>query len=268
MSPTSHKIPQNPHKRLSGGNSSQILLPPSIKLTDNTSSSLNLQGCIPSIFTYLWNSVQSYNTFLNIYIPNTIIFQNSILVDWFFTNKEGKISKKFKNLKIIKEIKKQLLSNSGQQIILAVWMTMKQNINDPKKRQYLEISYLKKEEIIDFFRNLPDSNSSGILQEFIAPLEQYNSVYKVSLSDHIFTVKRISNLKKFSDRLCNDHQRVSSLEQDSKSTQVHPIHSQALVFHFERITSLIKGAIESNFNGSLDLKYIDLVYKKGHNGQL
>jgi len=57
------------------------------------------------------------------------------------------------------------------------------------------------------------------------------------------------------------------IDSDSRFTVVKSVKSKTLLYELERQTQVIKGTIESFYNGDLDIKYISLVYKIGDEGQ-
>ena len=71
----------------------------------------------------------------------------------------------------------------------------------------------------------------------------------------------------------NDHrsdiyERACTVEGDTRLTQTLPINSKYLLYELERTAQMIVGTIESNFGGSLSIKYLNLVLKKGKDDRI
>lgn len=133
-------------------------------------------GVFDKIFHFLW----SYSDYfkedvarLKINIPDTVIFENTHPINWYYTDSNGYIRKKKTENLLFENIKEKFLSKISKSNIVAYFIHNALFIGTTKFRQS-KIEYFDEENFLNFLNNRTNS-PSGILQKFIDPAEEYNS---------------------------------------------------------------------------------------------
>lgn len=133
----------------------------------------------------------------NIRIPDTVIYRNNRVFQWYFYN-QGQIKKKSKNKLTNEHIQDIFLKNHPKCGIIAVWIK-KQKYNNNKSEKLI-YDYMNEQQF-NAFINSPNSNEirEGVLQKFIVPKGLTNSVINIMWSQNLCFFEKIENNCKLND---------------------------------------------------------------------
>ena len=139
---------------------------------------LEKDGVCDKLYHYLW----AYSDFfkedvarLKLNIPDTVIFENKQPNFWYYNDKNGFIKKKKRANLFLDNIKEKFLIKTSKSNIIAYFIYKELTIG-PGNVKKPTVEYFDEEKFIEFLHK-NQSFPSGILQKFIDPIGNSNSLY-------------------------------------------------------------------------------------------
>eukprot|EP00297_Palpitomonas_bilix_P011631 CAMPEP_0113881016 /NCGR_PEP_ID=MMETSP0780_2-20120614/8124_1 /TAXON_ID=652834 /ORGANISM="Palpitomonas bilix" /LENGTH=334 /DNA_ID=CAMNT_0000867791 /DNA_START=563 /DNA_END=1564 /DNA_ORIENTATION=- /assembly_acc=CAM_ASM_000599 len=136
------------------------------------------QTFVPSLFHLLWKKSDATLEGCEMKIPNTIIFHSGYVSSWYFTSKNGHIKKKNKeklNRKDIIDGFPKKATRSSSEIVAYFLRPKGEEFEDAEVEYFDQASF---ENFIEHAMSKVDEDLYGLLQEFIEPDLEHNSVTK------------------------------------------------------------------------------------------
>ncbi|KAL4508548.1 hypothetical protein ABPG72_003852 [Tetrahymena utriculariae] len=188
----------------------------------------------------------------NVKIPDTIILQSGKIMNWFFTSKngEGILMKKDFNLKNTK-IFESFTRNESKSRIVAMFIenirnddevseenlkkTKQNNHNEenikfdiPKNEGQIVIRYLTKEKLKEFLFTDFTEKKSGILQKFIDPYGDSQSVIQAIWSPQLCIFSKRVNYRHLYDKRYDPYERLPTFDGAEMYSRTVPLRGKVI----------------------------------------
>ena len=120
---------------------------------------LNIDGIVTSLYYYLWKSIRKFDTrkkiifdfsVFEVHMPQTVIIQSSTVVNWFYTNRENRIVKRYITQDIIKKLKTKFCPKRKKEKsdrIVAQFIQMGKLEDNTKHSYNLETMFFTRKEL-------------------------------------------------------------------------------------------------------------------------
>ncbi|EAS03820.2 hypothetical protein TTHERM_00657650 (macronuclear) [Tetrahymena thermophila SB210] len=179
------------------------------------------------IFNYLWKHPPDIENRLQINIPDTIIFKNTLPVFWYFTDKNNNIKRKKKENTSIDNIYEAMTDQVDPDQVCCYFMYSEccEKKYDPTKKcekysgltyinqeSQVKIQYFDSKDLKDFLYAEKIPISAGILQKFVAPPSENNSVFQVMYGSKISQYLKITNKLPFNSVKIDKYERCCTFD--------------------------------------------------------
>ncbi|KAL4435711.1 hypothetical protein ABPG74_018262 [Tetrahymena malaccensis] len=179
------------------------------------------------IFNYLWKHPPDIQNRLQISIPDTIIFKNTLPVFWYFTDSNNNIKRKKKENMSIDNIYEFMTNQVDPDQVCSFFMYSEccEKQYDPTKKcekysgltyinqeSQVKIQYFDSKDLKDFLYAEKIPISAGILQKFIAPPSENNSVFQVIYGSKISQYLKITNKLPFKSVKIDKYERCCTFD--------------------------------------------------------
>lgn len=215
---------------------------------------LHGDGLLDSFFYYLWIKNPDEEHLNEFRIPDTVIYRYSQPRAWYFTSRQGLIKRKSKEKLTAQNIEAEFSKNISDSGIVATY-TCINSLNGPKVIEYFGLPELK--HFLTFHSKMGD----GILQKFIDPKGNKNSIIQTVWSPSILMCEMRENLKDLYELRYDMYERAVTYEGEEFHTRLVPMKGKGLKKHLKRIMDKIVEHIGRVSNGSIRITRLVLQFK-------
>ena len=204
-------------------------------------SKINSSCLIPEIYSFLWmkeyedlkGKKMQNNVVKLLNVPDTVIFEYSKPIDWYFS-KKGRIRRKSK-LKLTNEkILEVFNKNIGKSGIVGYFIHHFQE----HAKNSLSYEFFNKNSLKQFLYN-DDIKKFGILQKFVEPYEKFNSVIEVKWSHYICRLEKITNRSPINDKKFSMYERASPISTEFSFVKTSSVTAQQVNVTIEKLMESI-----------------------------
>ncbi|EAR90419.2 hypothetical protein TTHERM_00112690 (macronuclear) [Tetrahymena thermophila SB210] len=229
------------------------------------------------MFHYIWTQSDMFEQKLNVNLPQTVIFKNSLPIFWYFTDKNGQIKKKKTEKHTpenIYEVFTKKIPKCGVVAQLLYPTTCENEFNprtniNPKGQisglHYIDstteakIRYLTEEDLAKFL-NGEMQISSGVLQQFIEPATLHNDSIQVVYTPRVVLMNKRVNTKNLYNQNVDIYERCCTFDGPdyfSQNLQMSGPISKEMTEQVDRIM----GHLETISYGLFNILKIHLYFK-------
>jgi len=170
-------------------------------------------GCVVSLFHYIWSKNQQKKSCPLVNVPDTIVYKYRQPAYWYFTSKDPAGGIKMKNKQNLGNVRvEESLCNkpgNSHNEVVAYYISSE---NTPSGT-VTTIEHFDSNGLRDFLYNHEKENN-GILQRFVDSKGSNNTIFRAIWSPNVFHVERRTNVLDLGDRKHAMHQRVVTFEGD------------------------------------------------------
>jgi hypothetical protein len=170
-------------------------------------------GCVVSLFHYLWNKNQFKKSCPLVHVPDTVVYKYRQPAYWYFTSRDPAGGIKMKNKQNLGNVRvEESLCNkpsASTNEVVAYYISSEQT----PAGTVTTIEHFDSAGLRDFLYNHEKENN-GILQRFVDSKGTSNTIFRAIWSPNVFHVERRTNVLDLSDRKLSLHQRVVTFEGD------------------------------------------------------
>lgn len=207
---------------------------------------------------HAWKVNESTSTSCpNLLIPETVIYRLGKPFFWYFTLPSGEILRKAKNKVGHKYILEEFQCQSEDVLAYYIGLT---NTKKPNANQ-ATIEFFTQESFIDFINNR-DKCSTGILQRWIEPKSNQNSLIKVQWSPQFCLLERRVNKNKLDDNKIEFYDKLVTYEGDEYNSNIEPVTSPWIINELQKICVGIAGHIAAVTGGNVTITRMVLFFKQ------
>jgi hypothetical protein len=223
---------------------------------------LNLEGdgLLESIYHYIWLKDIRDDGSRGFSIPDTVIYKYQQPRSWYFTSLDGSIKKKAKDKLNSHTIENSFLKRPSDTGIIACYMFI-----SPTGSRVAE--FFGAEELKHFL-HYRKKTQDGILQRFIDPKGNHNSLLQVVWSPKICLFEYRENLKDLYDLRYDLYERAITFEGEEFHSTNIPIRGKELKTFLGNISNNIKEHIHSVTSGRINISRMVLHFKLDKNDKL
>ena len=162
------------------------------------------------LYFHLWKKNPVNNrSCQSILIPDTIIYRWAQPYFWYFTTKDGQILRKTKERIPIQSIEEAFSKSSKQNDIQAEYMYVEEQ--SKKNQETVLIEYFDQHSF-KVFLHQREKSLNAILQNFVQPKNQLNSLIKVQWSPQFCLLTRKTNKNMLSNQKVPIEDRIVTFE--------------------------------------------------------
>eukprot|EP00741_Cyanophora_paradoxa_P019642 tig00021135_g18960.t1 len=182
-----------------------------------------VEGVVDGLLHYLCRRDEEGNCCPGVNVPDTIFYKYRTAAYWFYMGPDGI------DIKRKQEMQLQLMektfskpSHPDCEIVSYHIGTSETNAGEVTSIEYFDVPLMR-----DFF-NVTDRYGYGMLQHFIVPAGNRNSVIRVIWSANIFIAERRSNVHSLTDRKVPMFDRATTFEAAWHLSETAPVASPSL----------------------------------------
>lgn len=210
-------------------------------------------GLLESIFHYIWLKDIRDDGIRGFSIPDTVIYKYQQPRSWYFTSLDGSIKKKAKDKLNSHAIENSFLKKPSDTGIIACYMFI-----SPTATRVVE--FFGAEELKHFL-HYRKKTQDGILQRFIDPKGNHNSLLQIVWSPKICLYEYRENLKDLYDLRYDLYERAITFEGEEFHSTNIPIRGKELKTYLGNISTNIKEHINSVTSGKTHISRMVLHFK-------
>jgi hypothetical protein len=225
---------------------------------------LEFEGICMELYNFLWTKEARFQTNCQgILIPDTVIIKNGAIYNWFLYSK-GKVVKKRKENCTLENIKNSFLSNKLPCEVVCQFI----KFSKEKAKNEYEIRHFKAADFSEFVNNLSKDYETGILQKFIEPRGEKNSVIRFSWSREICSSEIIQSKAKLNDTKIDIYERCNILSRDPRYVDTRPVRGELIPTSIDAMVENISKHIFQTSQGVYILESGTFFFKLCKNNQL
>ena len=218
---------------------------------------LEMDGICMELYNFLWTKEARFQTNCEgILIPDTVIIKNGVVYNWFLLSK-GKIVKKRKENCTVENIKKSFLSNKLPCEVVCEFI----KFSKEKAKNEYEIRHFKAADFSEWVDNLSKDYETGILQKFVEPRGDKNSVIRFSWSRDICSSEFIQSKAKLDDTKIDIYERCNILSRDPRYVDTRPVRGDLILASIDAMLEKISKHIFETSNGVYILESGTFLFK-------
>ncbi|CAK88555.1 unnamed protein product (macronuclear) [Paramecium tetraurelia] len=247
----------------------------------------NTNGVAYNIYHFLWFKDESLlKESFQIRIPDTLIYKNGVPQVWYFTSKEGEIMTKKSEARKSENLIKHFCSGdkpNGQVIAYYIY-PQKYNHSDPKEEKTFPSQSKKAKPLLDFdekiciyyltkqmfpdFVNSPNKPPSGILQKFIEPLGNHESLIQAIWSPSVCILSKKQNNRDLYDMAYDPYERCTTFDGGEAYSRVIPLRGKEISQEIRKQCQMIVQKITNLSYGQTNLSRIVFYFKADQNNKV
>ena len=170
-------------------------------------------GCVVSLFHYIWSKNQFKKSCPLVNVPDTIVYKYRQPAYWYFTSRDPAGGVKMKNKQNLGNVRvEESLCNkpaSSSNEVVAYYISSESTTQGT----VTTMQHFDKDGLRDFLNHHKKENN-GILQRFVDSKGAHNTIFRAIWSPNVFHVERRANVHEVADRKQTLHQRVVTFEGD------------------------------------------------------
>ncbi|CAD8047600.1 unnamed protein product [Paramecium sonneborni] len=215
---------------------------------------MKLGTCTEWLFFHLWkknpNSGHSCN---GVFLADTVIYRWAQPYFRYFTAQNGQIIRKTKERVFIEQVEQAFLQDNT----VAVLMTSQAQ---SKQQEVINFEYFDKENFGNFLYQR-EKELNSILQKFIYPKSDHNSIIKVTWSPQFCLINRKTNINNMNDYKKTLYERVSTFDGPEYLSVSDSISSPLLSSDLEQLCVNIVKHVQEVSGGNIQIIRMILYFK-------
>jgi len=185
---------------------------------------------------------------LPIFIPDTVLFRPGTPVAWYFSDSEGVMKRKLEANLTIPNIMETFLKKKSKYGIVAYYIylsdTIKEDNNDPEQSDQTIIEYYDEPAFRKLLSN-PHQLKKGILQRFIDPQGDKNSLIQCIWTKRICMFNRRTNFRLLKDNNANIYEKFVTFEGPPHMSEASALKGTALPVKLKQALDFIVSHIST-----------------------
>ena len=189
-------------------------------------------GLLDAFYHYIWLKEVKDNGFRGFFIPDTVVYKYQQPRSWYFTSIDGTIKKKCKDKLTAHHIKQAFLRKVSDSGIVASFIYIS---NSTRTVEFFGVEELKQ------FLSYGKKAQEGILQKFVDPKDDKNTLIQMVWSPKICMFEYRGNLKDLYDLRYDMYERAVTFEGEEFHSRSLPIRGKEMKKYLqELITDLVE----------------------------
>ena len=208
---------------------------------------LEKDGIVEELYNYLWQKDPSRdNEGLRAYIPDTVVFRNRVVSNWYFTSRGGRdagmVKRKAKASISNESIEEAFVRKTPEEFdVVAVYIENPENAEGARLvGATAVIEYLNQRQLHDLLHKRR-KGVSAVLQKFLEPKGGYNNVIRAIWSPHALHTERRTALKQLYDTRLDMLERCVTYDGPIHFSAVSQVMGQVLP---RALTALCEDIVE------------------------
>ena len=196
-------------------------------------------------------------------IPDTVIYRLGKPFFWYFTDLHGEIMRKGKNRVNHKTILDEFQLTDKE--IIGSYLGFR-SVKNPKVSTATQ-EYFTRSSFNDFIQN-PEKCKSGILQKWIQPKSNHNSLIKVQWSSQFCLIERRTNIYRLDDQKVEFYEKLVTYEGIEHNSSFEPVTASWAISELQQICMNMSSHITAVSGGNVSITRMVLFFKHDENDRL
>lgn len=207
---------------------------------------------------HIWKTdPNTKSSLIGVNLPETIIYRLGKPFFWYFTLATGEILRKAKGRVSHKFILQDFLDSPNE--ILAYYLGFNGTSKD--KANSAVIEFFTKDSFVDFIHNR-DKCSTGILQMWIEPRSNQNSLIKVQWSQQFCLIERRVNKHRLDDTRVEFYEKLLTYEGMEYNSKLEPVTAPWIISEIQKTCIGIASHITAVTGGNVTISRMVLFFKQ------
>jgi hypothetical protein len=198
----------------------------------------------------------------NIALPETVICRWSRPFYWYFSSETGEILRKTKSKVSFDSVHKHFAKRAGRSGIVAQYLAFGDN-----KDMTATVEFLAKDGFTDFME-YRDKAMSSIIQQWVEPRHNHNSMIKAIWNPQFCLIERKRNLLPLDDPDVDFYDKLVTYEGMEHFSETQPVASPSLVANIQLSCLSISEHIRMLTGGNVLITSMTLYFKEDVEGKL
>lgn len=220
------------------------------------------------LFFHLWKkNPYTLQPCEKVLIPDTIFYRWAQPYLWYFNSSDLEINRRTKEKIVPESIEEHFFREPPKNGVIATYITCSSDNTPSQQAEVLEFEYLEPKEFKELL-NTQEKALSGILQKFIEPRQNRNSVIKVSWTPQFCLIYKKTNLNDISNKKIDIPQRFATFEGPEYICEAESLSSSLIAEEIQNTCLQIVKHIEIVSGDNISLTQLVLYFKVDPQGRL
>lgn len=223
-------------------------------------ASIEGDGVAVQLFELLWKRDLRSHSSLTVSIPDTVVFRFDFVSGWYFTSVDGTVKRKTRAKLTNDSIYEEFTKRPTPSGVVAYFVATGPRSTESGRTSKPTVEYFGPEGLRDFLFNCP-GKGDGILQRFIEPKGEKNSMMRALWSPKVCVLERRVNRLSLRDARYNAYERVVTFEGPEFKSESAPVRGSAMVAKVHEIADGIVHHVAGVTHDSTHISRLALNFK-------
>lgn len=220
------------------------------------------------LFFHLWKKdPKTLVSCEGVRVADTLIYRWAQPHIWYFTSKTGEISRKSKDKITPQEIETKFMEQAPPCGIIASYITPKEEYLAPGEPEKVIFEYLTAKEFPDFISK-DEKNLNCMIQQFIQPKHNQNSMLKVSWTPQFCMMTKKTNIHLLDNPKLPIMNRIATFEGPEHFSNTESVASPIVASELETLCNRIVSHVSTVTSGSIQICRMVLYFKMDEENRL